>query len=139
MAETIHAVLDRIETRQGPNPTRLQSENVEIGPNDISLDLLQAVYRNNQLPLTTRMRAALGAIQFESPKLAVVAQVTENDIATVLDRRIARYQQMKLLESKPVSEDELVSDRTIIEEPKPPPPTPAPLNRLYNKRLYRRI
>ena|SRR5262245_1654335 len=104
-----------------------------------ALQLLQNVYRNPTVGMTTRMRAAMACLPFESPKLAVVAQVTENDIATVLDRRIARYQQMKLLESKPVIEDELVSERTIIEEPKPAPPTPAPLNRLYNKRLYRRI
>src|SRR5215510_13752849 len=48
-----HAVLDRIETKQGPNPTRLHQENVDIGPNDISLDLLMTVYRANHLPLTS--------------------------------------------------------------------------------------
>src|SRR5215831_3125240 len=95
MAETIHAVLDRIETRQGPNPTRLQSENVEIGPNDISLDLLRAVYRSNHLPLTTRMRAAISALPHEVPRLAVTAVVSEQDFATVLDRRLKRIEEMK--------------------------------------------
>jgi hypothetical protein len=46
---------------------------------------------------------------------------------------------MRLLENKPVTQEKMVSEPTLIEEPKPSPPTPAPLNRLYNKRLYRRI
>jgi hypothetical protein len=40
------------------------------------------------------------------PKLAVVAQVTENDIAVLLDRRIKRIQEIeagKLLEARPQS------------------------------------
>ena len=61
-------------------------------------ELLKAVYRSPLIPLAVRMRAAIAAIPFEVPKLAVTAQVSENDIATLLDQRIARYQQMKLLE-----------------------------------------
>jgi hypothetical protein len=48
-----------------------------------------------------RMRAAGLAIPYEVPKLAVTAMVTENDIATLLDRRIKRYEEMKLIEAKP--------------------------------------
>ena len=47
-----------------------------------ALGLLQACYRNPTLNLTTRMRAAMAAIPFETPKLAVTAQVSENDIAS---------------------------------------------------------
>src|SRR5262249_26193173 len=77
-----------------------QSENIELGPNDISIDLLRAVYRNNHLPLHTRMRAAMAALKHEVPKLAVTAQITENDIATILDRRIARLEEMKANQAK---------------------------------------
>src|SRR5262249_552286 len=51
--------------------------------------------RNNQLPLTTRMRAAIAALPFEVPKLAVTAVVSEQDFATLLDRRLKRIEEMK--------------------------------------------
>jgi len=70
-------------------------QEIEIPTDGISLDLLRAVYRNNQLPLTTRMRAAIAALPFEVPKLAVTAVVSEQDFATLLDRRLKRIEEMK--------------------------------------------
>jgi hypothetical protein len=85
----------------------------------------------------------MACLPFESPKLAVVAQVTENDIATILDRRIARYQQMNQIAAannqKVINGETTVSDRTIEPEPTPSPPTPSPLRRLYSTKHYRRI
>jgi hypothetical protein len=49
----------------------------------------------------------MACLPFEAPKLAVVAQITENDLATLLDRRIKRLQEMnggKLIEAKPHAE-----------------------------------
>jgi hypothetical protein len=66
--------------------------------------LLKAVYQNPEVPLPVRMRAAMACLPFESPKLAVTAVVTENDIATLLDKRIAKYERMqkaKVIEAKP--------------------------------------
>ena len=104
-----------------------------------ALSFLQACYRNPSLNLTTRMRAAVAALPFESPKLAVTAVVSEQDFATVLDRRLKRIAEMRLLENKVVNGGTIITDRTIDPEPKPSPPTPAPLTRLYDKRHYRRI
>lgn len=67
----------------------------EIGPNAMGLDLLRAVYRNSSVELSTRLRCAMACLPFEVPKLAVTALVSESDFATVLDRRIARYQEME--------------------------------------------
>ena len=82
------------------------------------------------------MRAAIAALPFESPKLAVTAVVSEQDFATVLDRRLKRIEEMKLLENKAVNGGTTITDRTIELEPQPAPP---PLNRIYDKRGYRRI
>jgi len=128
---------DLVDLRTLHQDRRQDPENVEIGPNDISLDLLRAVYRNNQLPLTTRMRAAISALKHEVPALGVQLVVNDSDIATRLDRAIARIAAAN--NQNVVNGSELVSEPTLIEEPRPTPPTPAPLNRLYNKRLYRRI
>ena len=78
-------------------------QEIEIPTDGISLDLLKAVYRNNQLPLTTRMRAAIAALPFESPKLAVTAMVSEQDFATLLDQRLKRMEAMKAdaIEARP--------------------------------------
>ena len=72
-----------------------KQQEIEIGPNETSLDLLRAVYRSNHLPLTTRMRAAISALPHEVPRLAVTAVVSEQDFATVLDRRLKRIEEMK--------------------------------------------
>jgi len=69
----------------------------EIDP----LSFLKAVYMNVELPLSVRMRAAIELLPFTHPKLAVTAMVSEQDFATVLDRRLKRIEEMKLLEAKP--------------------------------------
>src|SRR5262249_37439736 len=99
----------------------------------LSLDGLQAIYRNAGLPLTTRMRAMIAAIPFESPKLIATAVMNEGSFADLLDRRLKRIEQMKLLENKTIN-----GNATVEPEPKPSPPMPAPLNRLYSSR-FRRI
>jgi len=93
----------------------------EIDP----LSFLKAVYMNADLPLSVRMRAAIELLPFTHPKLAVVAQVSENDLATLLDRRLKRIEQMemKVIEAKPT--------------PQPQVEVKAPLPRLADRR-YRR-
>ena len=61
--------------------------------------LLKAVYQNPEVPLSVRMRAAMACLPFEVPKLAVTAQITEQDFATLLDRRLKRLEEMKLIEA----------------------------------------
>ena len=68
---------------------------VEVPPNATALDLLQIVYRSASLPLPVRMRAAMAAIPYESPRLQVTAVVTENSLAELLEQRLRRIAQMK--------------------------------------------
>ena len=94
----------------------------EIDP----LSFLKAVYMNVELPLSVRMRAAIELLPFTHPKLAVTAVVSEQDFATVLDRRLKRIEEMKVNanEATPVSDGEKVDVRL--------PPRPA-------DRRFRRI
>jgi hypothetical protein len=79
------------------------------------LSFLKTVYMDVELPLTTRMRAAMAILPFIHPKLAVTAVVQDNDLAEVLDRRLRRIEEMrngKLIDATP----------KLIEAPTKPPP-----------------
>ena len=86
---------------------------IETVVEDSALSFLQACYRNPSLNLTTRMRAAIAALPFEVPKLAVTAVVSEEDFATLLDRRLKRIEEMKAneIEATPVIDGEKVDVR----------------------------
>lgn len=63
-----------------------------------SLDLLQAVYRSADQPMHRRMRAAIAALPFEHPKLAVTAVVNSEGFGARLE--IARARGAKLIEQR---------------------------------------
>jgi hypothetical protein len=84
----------------------MRNGNDEVTP----LDFLEAVYLNPNLPLNTRMRAAIEAAPFRHPKLSATA-VTRMDgksFAEQLERAIERSQKPlpppKLIEQHPASE-----------------------------------
>jgi len=70
----------------------IAEEVIELGPGEISLDLLRRVYRSTQQPMSLRMRAAIEALPFEVPKLSATAVATLDglDFAAALDRCIER-------------------------------------------------
>ena len=75
---------------------------IELPANGTSLNLLQQVYRNPSLPLPTRMRAAMAALQFEHPKLAVTATIEGGDFAEKLEQAVERSR--KVIEAKPITD-----------------------------------
>jgi hypothetical protein len=96
---------------------------IEIPPNGNSLDLLRAVYKRSDLPLTTRMRAAIAALNYELPRLQVTAQVSDQSFAEVLDRRLKHLEELKRANGTKVIEaqPEPIEPQPI--EVKPPTPT----------------
>src|SRR5262245_4966236 len=91
--------------------------------------LLKAVYQNSEVPLSVRMRAAMACLPFEVPKLAVTAQITEQDFATLLDRRLKRIEEMKLIEA--------TNGAKVIDAQPQPVETKPPLARTNDRRFRR--
>ena len=123
-----------------PNPRRLEDNDpLQLRPDALSLEGLQAVYRNPALPLTTRMRAMIAAIPFETPKLLATAIVEEGSFAELLDARLKRVAELRLLENKTFNGEKVITEPTPTEELKPTRPLPAPLTKLYSPRFRRRF
>jgi hypothetical protein len=90
-------------------PIRVQEAPLELEPKGMSLDLLRMVYRNSSIPLSSRIRCAVAALPHEFPRLQVTAQIQDNDLATLLDERIKRMEQINnggIIEAKPVPQVE---------------------------------
>jgi hypothetical protein len=80
----------------GPEPELIDEIGVDL--NARAHDVLMAIYRNPRMPLHTRMRAAMAAIPFESPKLAATAHIEMGqDFASKLDRACLRSDNVRLL------------------------------------------
>jgi hypothetical protein len=81
-----------------------------LAPDATSLDFHRAVYRNASLPISTRQRSAIAALQFEHPKLAISAIIDEKSFAYRLEKAIERTARAvngdvptnKMIEAKPV-------------------------------------
>jgi hypothetical protein len=73
-----------------------------------SLEFLQAVYLNEQLPLSVRMRAAIESLPYEQPKLSAVAvgHLTGEDFYARLEQAIERSGRAKLIEGRLIDRDD---------------------------------
>jgi len=96
MSDRITEALDRIEARER-EPSAIEGDN--------ALSFLQAVYRDSDLPLPVRMRAAIECLPFEAPKLSATAILSQPDFGVRLERAIARSG-VKLIEAKALPQQE---------------------------------
>ena len=120
MSDTINEVMDRLEEQQR------QSQQKELAVYQVPAtahDYLREVYQDPRLPTHLRMRAALEALLFERPKLAVQAILAGQDIAALLDERLKRIAQERSEQTNSVA----------VTEP-PPPQVPSPLSQVRGRR-----
>jgi hypothetical protein len=91
---------------------------------------------DDELPLLTRVRVAIACLPFETPKLLATAIVDERDFATLLDQRLKRLEEMKLLEA---SGAKIIDAQPINGKPqaKPQVETKPPLARTNDRRFRR--
>lgn len=67
------------------------------------LEFLEAVYDNDELPLSVRMRAAIEAAPYVHPKFTAVGYMREMDTFAVrLERAIERSNGARLIEGRAV-------------------------------------
>jgi hypothetical protein len=80
------------------------------------LDFLKAVYLNEELPLSVRMRAAAEAAPYVHPKLGAIAttNMPAHDFAVMFKRAIARSTGAKLIEGKALPQTEWAWCRTTL-------------------------
>jgi hypothetical protein len=96
----------------------LNGERFELEEGATSLNLLQKVYRSPSVALATRIRAAMAALQFEHPKLAVTATIESGDFAFKLDQAVERSRRV-MIEAKPILEGN-VSDTANVSDTRRP-------------------
>jgi hypothetical protein len=79
-----------------------------------ALDYLQSVYRDTTREPYVRMRAAIAAIPFESPKLQATATLQLGlDFASKLDRAVLRSASVRVVASAPVERPEPKAKPTV--------------------------
>jgi len=92
-------------------PIEPDEPEIELAADEGSLHLLQKVYRSPRQPMSRRMRAAIEALPFETPKLTAVAvgQLHGEDFYARLERALQRSNGARLIEGR-------VIDRPKIED-----------------------
>jgi hypothetical protein len=85
----------------------MSDEEAEITP----IDFMEAVYLNPNLPLNTRLRAAIEAAPYKHPKLSAVAHghFDGTDFATQLEKAIERSRKPLPLPAPTIEHEPTVS------------------------------
>jgi hypothetical protein len=85
----------------------------------VSLQLLQAIYRNKKQPLNVRVRCAIEALPFENPKMSAVqvSHMNGHDFASALDRAIQRSKAPLALNAPKTIEIEPVVEASEMKAP----------------------
>ena len=120
MLDTVDEALARLEQKAEA------SRRLTVPVPEDALGYLRQVYRNPLESTHVRMRAAAIAIEYERPRLAVVAQVSGEDFADRLNRAIERSGtgSKMITAAAQVAEEQVqqvVADGQVAAEPTPQP------------------
>jgi hypothetical protein len=85
LTDSIHQILDRIEAQRAQ-----ETNGKALDEPRNALEYMQDVYKGRRQAEPWRMRAAMAALPFESPKLSVSTNLTPEDFAMRLERAIQR-------------------------------------------------
>jgi hypothetical protein len=91
LADGVYEVLDRVEAQRVQRDASISGQS--------ALALLQAVYRDPEVPLSTRIRCAALALPHETPRLTAVANISPSEFADRLEECIRRSG-VRLVEAK---------------------------------------
>jgi hypothetical protein len=94
---------------------------VVVGKGATAHELLKIIYQCPDLPLHTRMRAAMACLPFENAKLGITYQATATDFASMLDARIKRHQAKLIEYQRPSDETRCEQPAVTIQTPMPRP------------------
>jgi hypothetical protein len=90
MLDSVTEALDKIEVKRQHERALLKPET------DLdALGYLKRIYQDSRQPTHIRMKAAIEALPFEKPKLAVIATVQGQDVASLLEARLRRIEDAK--------------------------------------------
>ncbi len=121
--------------RRRTGDLRAQVEPDEVLPEVDAHGYLQEVYPGLIQPNGSRLKAAIAALPFERPKLAVVATTSSEDLVERLER--AMEARMKVINSRPVQVLEAPKADAGLPEPEPLPDHSAPFAQNTKHRLKR--
>jgi hypothetical protein len=93
--------MDKLVDLQTLNQESIDQALEALPDKHTALELGQAIYRCRSLPWQDRWRAGREILPYETPRLGITAVVSEQDFATLLDRRLARIAEMKMIEARP--------------------------------------
>jgi hypothetical protein len=94
----IEAQKKRVDKINGTTEEEISRTLAALPQDHKALELGQAIYRSSALPWEMRWRVAKECLKYETPTLGVVAQVDGTDFAALLDQRLKRMEEMKLIE-----------------------------------------
>jgi hypothetical protein len=100
--ERISRELDEIEARQ----SAIDGDN--------AVGFLQGIYRNREVPLPVRMRAAIECLPFEVPKLAVTANISAHDFQARLDLTNQRSQSARANRASSEGGTAVIEERNCV-------------------------
>jgi hypothetical protein len=84
--------------------TNSTEEDLAVTPDATPLEFLEQVYRSSAQRMARRMKAAIEAMEYVHPRLAVTAQINGDGFAEALEKAIKRSRGELVIEAEPAQQ-----------------------------------